>query len=308
MRKTNRYQIHPVVRAAIDNDDYNSGGSDITATGLIRPPRVHALYKRYPDKLVIDYANLMGALRGKMLHKLLEIAKVKNVIRERRLYTTINGWRVSAQFDMLSLDSARLTDWKSMEVWKYQLSKKEEFEQQLNVQAWLLAYGHDEQGNRACYHVEEIEAVAWLLDWKVKNYLKDPEHYPFTPTPVIPLKLWKLAETEQWMQHRVALHQAALAAKDEELPRCTPEERWEGATVYAVKRQGKKNALKGGLHASESEAQRFMAEQPNPQECFIEARPATPTRCVGGWCAASSFCSQYQSEIPAGLEGMALSA
>lgn len=98
---------------------------------------------------------------------------------------------------------------------------KEEWEQQLNLYAHLLRL--------TGAHVETIQIVAIYRDWS-KNKAFD-SNYPSAQVQFFIVPLWSNEVAENFLLERVRLHMKAEAG--EVLP-CTPEERWERPTRFAV--------------------------------------------------------------------------
>ena len=91
---------------AVSNDSYSRGeGVDRSVTGLLAPPRQAALKQIHGHEIVEDVSDRTYALYGQLVHLLLERAGEQslNAINEQRLYTEVNGWKISGQTDTLTL-------------------------------------------------------------------------------------------------------------------------------------------------------------------------------------------------------------
>jgi hypothetical protein len=113
------------------------------------------------------------------------------------------------------------------------------------------------------------------------------------------LPLWTLGETQSWIEKRVRAHQAAELLPDNMLPECTAEERWEQPSKYAVKKEGRKAAVKGGVLQSLEEAEGLVKTLGDGHS--IEHRPGESTRCAY-YCRVKDFCHQAKKSLPEGLE------
>ena len=78
---------------------------------------------------------------------------------------------------------------------------------------------------------------------------------------------------------------------DDELPECTAEERWERPIKYAVKKEGRKSALR--VLDSLKDAENYMAEKKLFAKHFVETRQGESVRCES-YCAVQPFCNQYK--------------
>lgn len=212
MRKlTNNFDFPEAVVRAIQNDDYDRGECDYTATELIKPPRILALQRQYKDEIVEDVSDLIYAFEGKILHKVLEEANKKALV-EKRFFAKVAGKTISAQIDTLCYEKGRLSDWKRCPAFKL-TSKDPDWTFQLNVQAFLLV----ENG----LEVKELEIVAFAKDHsKVQAWTSDK--YPKAAIKRIPIEFWPREKTLAFIEQRIEAHEMAKKT----LPECTDDERF----------------------------------------------------------------------------------
>lgn len=292
MKITNKYNLpEPLVRAIL-NDPYEHAG-DISVTTLIGPPRIRILRKRHDDQIIEDVSDRIWAFLGQVGHALLERAKIADALQEERLYTTIMGWKVTGQSDLLSADKT-LTDYKVTSAWSIIFGDKSEWERQLNCYRFLYStYG---------FNVDHLQVVAILRDWSKRKALYE-KGYPECQVAVVPIPLWPLENAHKYLTDRVALHQLAETLPDHNLPYCSPEERWERPTQYAVMKDKRKTALR--VLESEQDAIRWMVEKGHAaysddhtlnraMGINVVRRPGKSVRCEDGWCIVSQFCNQYK--------------
>ncbi len=83
------------------------------------------------------------------------------------------------------------------------------------------------------------------------------------------------------------------AAAGATLPECTPAERWAKPTIYAVRKPGRKTALR--VLDTETAARELAAATPNG---YVEIRPGESVRCAD-YCAVAEFCAQRRAELAA---------
>ncbi|MBK1733636.1 hypothetical protein [Thiococcus pfennigii] len=285
MRITNHANLPEAIVEAIRRDPYDAGPCDISLTRLIGPPQIRILERRHDEAIEEDAADRIWALVGQIGHGILERAE-NTAIAERRLFADVAGWRISGQLDRLVvLPDGRLQDYKFTSVWACQDGPKEEWVAQLNALRWLLhANGYPP--------TRTLEIVAILRDWS-RGKARAGGGYPRHQVRVLPVGLWTLEEAESYLIGRVRLHQAAEAAAAEgrPLPECTPEERWARPDTYAVRKPGRKTALRVFERAAEAHA--LAAATPDG---YVEARPGEAVRCAG-YCAVAPFCAQRQAEL-----------
>lgn len=281
MKYTNKTGLPEAIAAAIANDPYSDGDSDITVTGLIAPPRQRALIARHSDEIVEDVSSCIYRLVGSAVHGILERAGSSD-LKEERLFTERLGWKISGAFDSFTIESGVLRDYKCTTLYAVKDGYKDEWEQQLNLLA-LLCREH-------WLPVKKLQIVAILRDWSMGDAKRNPDH-PQQQVVVVDIQLWDEAKAEEFLIERVKIHQAARAG---ELPKCTDLERWKTADKWAVMKRGNKRAKR--LCVSEAEAGSLAAESGDGH--YVELRKGEAKRCAN-YCSVAQFCDQWQAEKPA---------
>lgn len=66
---------------------------------------------------------------------------------------------------------------------------------------------------------------------------------------------------------------------------------------YAVKRDGRKTAIRVLPDKAEAEALAEEETKKGKGKAYVEIRPAEPKRCTGDYCGVAQWCSQYQAEV-----------
>lgn len=274
MRITNNGNLPDAIVRAVENDPYpQQYTGDISATRLIDSPRIRVLTRRHWDELEEDAVDRIWSLMGQVAHGILERAETV-AITEERLFAEAEGWKVSGQFDRLALlPDGTLQDYKVTSVWGVIHGCKPEWERQLNVLRWLAL--------RNGYEVDRLEIVAILRDWS-RGRAMQGGNYPARQVAVVDVPVWPFQDAERYVAERVRLHQQAERGP---LPECTPEERWERPTSYAVMRKGRKSAIR--IYEDPGEAEDRAAAEGG----YVEVRPGRCTRCEE-YCAVAPFCDQ----------------
>lgn len=282
---TNNANLPTAIVNAVRNDPYNAGACDISVTQLIGPPQIRVLEREYSEVLTEDASDRIWSLIGQIGHGILERAE-NAAITERRLFAEVHGWRLSGQLDRLKIDDdGSLADYKFTSVWAVHEGAKPEWVAQLNVLRWLVAEnGYPE--------IRRLLIVAILRDWS-KGKAKQGGAYPPHQVKVIPVPLWSLEETGRFIAERIELHKHAdeCAANGDRLPPCTDAERWAKPAVYAVRKAGRKSAVK--LYDNEDDALSHSSEIPGG---YVEHRAGESVRCAD-YCAVAGFCDQRQTEL-----------
>lgn len=228
---TNKHGLPQSIVDAVANDPY-VGGGDISATKLIDSPQIAYLTRQNTDKITVDVSDRVWSLFGQAVHSLLERAGLRRagVVVEERLFATMLGWEVSGQYDSMDLEKKKISDYKVTTVYKARGS--DSWTRQLNVLRWLAM----KNGNE----VDTLEVIAIFRDWRKSEAMRNSD-YPQSPILSIPIPVWDIQDTEDYVAERVSLHQAA--AKGVHIP-CTDEERWASPTKFALMKAGNKRAVR----------------------------------------------------------------
>jgi hypothetical protein len=238
------------------------------------------LREQHADKLTSDVTDLLWSFLGSALHVVLERGQTTNHLTEERLYADMDGVTISGAIDLQKIHKGRVTiiDYKMVKAWSV-MNDKIEWEQQLNIYRWLVETGKKQ-------HVESLQICAIIRDFD--KYDKR-ENYPAAPIHMIDIPMWDLDYTEQFIRERLELHREAKVSQDfgEALPQCTAEERWMSETTYAVKREGRKTAIR--VFKSIEEANELATKEKG----YVETRAGEPRRCTGNFCNVNQWCDQY---------------
>jgi hypothetical protein len=256
-------------------DDYDRGDSDLTATEAISAPRRVLLLRRHADEISTDMSEMCWLMMGNGFHLLCKLAEGAESLVEERLFIQVLGWKISGQVDLM--EKGVITDYKVTSVYSFLLGDKPEWEQQLNIYSLLaadLGIEHD-----------KLQIVALLRDWMQSKV--DEPGYPECGILAQDIEKWPLELQQEFLKTRVAIHQYAANLPDDELPACTPEERWARPDKWAVMKKGGKKATK--VYDAPEPAMEHIANGAG-LECVH--RPGKNTRCED-YCKAVTFCNQF---------------
>ena len=281
MKYTNKLNLPQAIVEAVKNDDYDSGNSFLTATQLNKPVQMVKLEKEHKDDIIEDISDNIYALMGKAIHYILEKAESIMPV-EKRKYCSLNDTMISCQLDRLALISknggftGKIQDYKMASVWQYIYGLNKEYEEQLNVIAFILKANN--------YKISQLEIVMIFRDWQ-KSKAKYDSNYPQQQIVIIPIKLWSIDEQATFIDNKIQQYKA------ENIPECTAEERWNNGDKYAVMKKGRKKALK--VFDSKHDAYNYL-ESIYHENLYIEDRPGENKRCEN-YCKVKNFCKQYKS-------------
>jgi hypothetical protein len=253
----------------------------IHVTELIDSPLVRHLRTEHWDSLVEDVSDRIWALIGTAVHQLAEHHARPGEAETRLTVSHPSGIRITGQSDLLE-NSTTMTDWKVTSVWSVIYGDIfAKWEAQLNVYRWLYHSVGIESINR-------LQVVAILRDWQ-QSKAKREKDYPQLQVQTFTLPLWPIERAAAYVNGRIALHADAAHYV------CDADDRWEKPTTYAVKKPGRKTALR--VLDNARDADRLAADVGGE----VEIRAGASVRCAD-YCAVSEVCpykSTFVREINA---------
>lgn len=299
MKFTNKLGLPGPLAKALSSDDYTLAGGDISVTGLIKSPRQRQLELRHDAEIEVDVSTRVWLLLGKAVHYVLEKAGYANAFLEETFVEEIDGVKVKGQSDVFNWDGV-LWDYKVSSAFAFK-EVKSEWEAQLNFYAlfWHLA-GFD---------VKALRIAGIVRDWRWSEWQRDKGNYPDAAATVLEIPLWPAPTAARIMRERVKLHKAAADLPDDQLPLCSDGERWAKPEAWAVKKEGGKAAIRGGVCSTQDEATGLAKARNEAPEnkrkrgggtkavYFVEHRPGANIRCER-YCNAAPFCNQWAKLKP----------
>lgn len=284
---TNNQGMPQIMVDVIQEDDYvNIGASEYSATNLIMPPRMLQLVRRHKDKIEEDVMDRWYMWMGNAVHEKIdrELKSNKDYATERKITRFDEGRRVVAKFDAYHIPSQTLFDHKTTTTYIHGSEMKDEWINQLNINAFFL----EEEG----FPVQDIAINAIYLDWRSSwlKYKRDGD-YPLLPVGEFRIEAWPQERRKEYYLDRLKQHIAAEQLEDDKLPECTSEDTWEKPSSFAVRKSGAYSAKR--VLPSYEEAEKYIAENKLKDGYYIEVRPGERTRCAN-YCSAAPFCKQYQ--------------
>ncbi len=290
MKITNKFNVPETLVALATRDYYTKGKSDYSVTEIISPPRIQRLRRTHFEEIEQDVSDMLWMLLGTALHVVAERSEVSGHTNEERLSAGINGIILSGAIDLQKdeADGITITDYKFTSAWAL-MNDKPEWEQQQNIYKYLVERVKKKP-------VKGLKICALIRDWSRRD-AQNKADYPQAPIQIIDIPMWTFDRTEAFIKERVEMHRDSKVSADwgDELPLCTDEERWVRPTTYALKKEGRKTAIR--VLDTQDEAEALLKEMPEKDKAFIEIRKGEAVRCTGNFCGVSQWCSQYQSEL-----------
>ena len=260
---------------------YSKGDAQYSVTEIMSPPKVRRLREKHDAEMTQDVSDMLWSLLGSALHVVMERGETEGWTKEERLFAEVDGVKISGAIDLQeeTPEGIVIHDYKFTSAWAV-MQEKEEWAQQLNIYKWLVetVKGKKVVGLKICALVRDF------------NRHDRKEGYPAAPIAVIDVPMWDAAKTLAYIQERLEMHREAKMRADfgEDLQACSDEERWMSETTYAVKREGRKTAIR--VLKNLDEANEMAAKEKG----YVENRFGEPRRCTGNYCGVSQWCQQYQ--------------
>ena len=284
MKITNKQGLPAPLVALLARDFYTKGASQYSVTELMSPPKIRRMREQYDEEMEIDATKLIASQLGTFMHARLEGKSVEGYTNEERIFHSIDGITISGAVDLQEHtdDGIIIIDYKFVKAWSVMRSK-DDWVTQLNIYKWLV---ETVKKKKVC----GLKICAIIKDYTPHS---NQEGYPEAEAVMIDIPMWDSVTTETYVRQRLDMHRVAKQAQEfgEDLEPCTDEDRWMSETIYAVKREGRKTAIR--VFKSIEEA----TELAEKEKGYVEERKGEPRRCIGDFCGVSKWCKQYQGEL-----------
>jgi hypothetical protein len=283
MTITNRYNLPEALVKAVSVRKHNDPGR-LSATTILNGTKQIILTDRHWDELEDDVSSRIWAIFGTTVHALLE-EEGENEFTEQFMDWEVDGVTVTGRIDNYNMENGVISDYKTASVWKAKFREFDDWEKQGLIYAWLL--------NKNGFKVSKCRFIALLKDHS-KNDARRDAGYPQDPLYVHEFEVTpnRLEEIEAFIKEKVADYKRCLAMGDTEIPPCGPEERWEKPTKYAVKKEGRKTAVR--VLDSADEAEKMAADLGKGH--YVETRVGESVRCKG-YCLVCGYCDFYRENV-----------
>jgi hypothetical protein len=284
MQVTNVHNLPEPLVTLARREYYSKGEAQYSVTEIMSPPKIRRMREKYNDQITQDVSDMMWTLLGSALHVVMERGETPGWIKEERIFAEVAGVKISGAIDLQQEAEGGIIihDYKFTSAWAV-MQEKEEWTEQLNIYKWLVET------------VKQRKVVGLKICALVRDFNRHDrkEGYPASPICMVDVPMWDSVKTEMYIRERLEMHREAKMRADfeEELQNCSNEERWMSETTYAVKREGRKTAIR--VFKSIEEA----AELAEKEKGYVETRLGEPRRCVGNFCGVAQWCDQYQKEL-----------
>lgn len=264
--------------------DYEYKPMRYGVTSLLKPVRQILLQRRHDNEIEQDCADMIWALFGQAVHKVLEeSANADELFKEEKLTATLdNGYTVSGVIDLYDLEKEIVSDYKTASIWKVIVGDYADWRRQGLAYAWLL--------KQAGLNCKKVIFYALLKDWS-KSEQKRKADYPTLPVQPVTFEVTEeaLAEIDAFLRNRIEELRNCEDLPDEELPLCPAEDRWNSGDKFAVMKNGRKTALR----VCDSEEEAMDWRERNGGDTIVK-RPGVDKRCQD-YCSCCQFCEFWKA-------------
>ena len=281
---TNQFGVPEPLVTLASRQFYTKGKANYSVTEIMAPPKIKRLREKYDGQIKQDVSDMLWNLLGSALHVVMERGDTDGWVMEERIFCEVDGVTISGAIDLQqeTPEGIVLIDYKFTSAWAV-MQRKEEWHQQLNMYKWLVET------------VKRKKVIGLKICALVRDFSRHEtkEGYPKAPIEIVDIPMWDIVKTEAYVRERLNLHRDAKVAADfgDELPPCSDEDRWQSETTYAVKRDGRKTAIRVFKSIDEATA---LAEK---EKGYVETRLGESRRCTGNYCGVADWCEQYQGEL-----------
>jgi hypothetical protein len=277
MTITNKLNLPAGLVKAVTTERHNAPGC-ISATTLLKGVKEIILTERHWEDLTDDVADRVWAVFGTAVHELLEHEGETDFTEEEIRYK-VGDVTVTGRLDNYDMATGTICDYKTASATKVKLHDFDDWERQGLMYAWLMTKNN--------FPVKRCRFIAMLKDHSKTEAARDHQ-YPQSPVyvyefDVTPTKLFTIG---LFIRSRVNRYIGYKDTPDDEIPACAPQERWERPTKYAVKKEGRKTAVK--LFDDQAEADAKAAELGTGH--YVEHRAGESVKCQS-YCLCSGFCN-----------------
>lgn len=283
MNVTNKYGVPAPLLTLATKEYYSKGDAAYSVTELLASPQIRRLQERFKDQMTQDVSDMLWSMVGSALHVVMERSETPGYISEERLYAEIEGQKISGQIDLQEVTpfGIILTDYKFTSAWAVMQEDKKEWVEQLNLYKWLV---ETVKGER----VVGLRICAFIRDFSRHD---TRPNYPEAPITMVDIPVWGKEQADAFVRQRLHAHTDSKYNRDfgiDQQP-CTDDDRWMKETTYAVRKEGRKTAVR--VFKTLEEANEFKQQE---EAYYVETRPGEPIRCTGNYCGVADFCPQFK--------------
>lgn len=280
---TNKLGLPNSLVRAVTTEKHNRPNC-ISATSLLQGAKQFVLSDRHWEEMEDDVSDRIWAVFGTAVHSLLQDYNEEDFVEER-FECKVGEKTVTGQVDLYSMTKEEINDWKTASVWKVVKGDFSDWKKQGLIYSWLL--------KQSGLNVRKCRFIAMLKDFS-QTKAKTDAGYPKSPVYVYEYDVTEkdLEEIEIFIRNKVEEITKAEHLTDDDIPPCSPSERWQSETTYAVKKEGRKTAVR--VLNDKELADKLVESLGNGH--YVEIREGVSGRCAG-YCGCCEFCNFYHENV-----------
>jgi len=210
--------------------------------------------------------------------RVLPKVNVSDFITEKRMVSWIRNdkgetYSLSGQIDLYSISKKTIYDYKTMlgAGWKMRKRHIDEWARKLNFYRMLMNVTEN-------VDVERLSILPINTDWREMKCLQDGQFPKLMFEKELHMELTPIEDIKADIHRRVDFITSFKGKRIDEMPYCTPENRWQNETTYKIYKVGAKRACTGGTFVDNPEgAAAFLIEKgPGPT---LKKILSEPMRC-----------------------------
>jgi hypothetical protein len=211
----------------------------------------------------------------------------ENDFTEQSMTYEVEGITVTGKIDNYDMKHGVIGDYKTAQAIKVKIGDFNDWYLQGMIYAWLLAKNK--------FPVNRCRFIALLKDHSKTDAMRDSQ-YPQAPVfiyefPVTPQGLFKIGV---YIRNKVEEYKRYLNMNDNDIPACSPEERWERPPKFAVTKKGNKRAFRVFDRKEDAD----LLALTKGDNHYVEYRQGESIKCQS-YCICRRFCNFYHESANA---------
>ena len=283
---TNKFNLPKAYVDAV-KDNHVIVDKRYSVTTLLDPIREILLKRRHYDEIEQDVSDMVWLLFGSAVHKIIEESDKTGFAEYNLEWPIIEDYVLSGICDLYNEELFSVEDHKTASVYKIIKQDFEDWRKQGLMYAYIL--------RKLGHHVGKLRFHALMKDWSHRDYRQAQFNHKFYPEH--PIWTWEyeisesdMKEIEEFIFNKFNEIIKYEHVKDDELPICSMEDRWNDGDKFKVIKEGNKRAIK--ICESYEEAQQLAIAN----NARVEKIKGEDKRCKD-YCLVCKFCNYWKENV-----------